>query len=532
MGLIINLLRILSFHLTMNYPKVNTLRLILGDQLNRQHSWFDTIDEQVAYCFFETHSEATYVKHHIQKVCAFFSAMRKFAKELELVGHKVIYHQLDEVAELKSIPDKVKFCLQQCTAEHFEYQLPDEHRLDEALKSLCQEIEQSSKVVDSEHFLSTRTEVAETFKGKKTYLMETFYRNMRRKHHILMEENGEPLTGKWNYDHDNRGKLPTKLVLPKVKRFAHNVSEIIALLQVKGIETIGRIPNNEIYFPLDRKEALAALKDFCSHRLIHFGDYQDALTIRDNLLFHSLLSFAMNVKMLSPLEVCQAVIAEWEKRPDEISINQPEGFIRQVIGWREYMRGVYWAKMPDYAKTNFFDHQAKLPTWYWTGNTKMKCLNQSINESLDNAYAHHIQRLMVTGNFALLIGTHPDEVDAWYLGVYIDALEWVEITNTRGMSQWADGGLVATKPYISSANYIHKQGDYCKNCFYDRKLKVGDRACPYNSLYWDFLHRHEDKLRNNFRMRMIYRVWDRFNDDTKVEIIQKADWVKKNIEIL
>lgn len=256
------------------------------------------------------------------------------------------------------------------------------------------------------------------------------------------------------------------------------------------------------------------------------------MTDRHYLLFHSKLSFAMNVKLLSPLEVCQASIQHWEEHQDDIEIAQIEGFVRQIIGWREYMRGVYWAQMPDYAEKNFFEHDAKLPSWYWTGDTKMKCLQHAIGQSLEHAYAHHIQRLMVTGNFALLIGVHPDEVDQWYLGIYIDALQWVEITNTRGMSQYADGGLLATKPYVASANYMNKMSDYCKNCHYNHRKKTEDDACPFNTLYWDFMDRHRDKLENNARIGMAYRTWDRYDDDQKEDILRKAAWVKENIEDL
>ncbi|PHI18839.1 cryptochrome/photolyase family protein [Lewinellaceae bacterium SD302] len=509
-----------------------TLRLILGDQLNSQHSWFAKTDDSVVYCLFECLNETAYVKHHIQKITGFFLAMRAFAGELQAAGHRVIYQRLDEDSDLLSLTDKVAKFLAETKAERFEYQLPDEYRLDEELRNFCADIDQEIGVYDSEHFLSERDAIEKTFAGKKTYLMETFYRKMRQKHELLMDANGEPATDQWNYDHDNRGKLPNKLEIPSTLRFTRDATEIVELLNKMGVETMGRMKDNQFDYPITRTEGLEALEDFCQNRLEHFGTYQDALTVRHDLLFHSRLSFAMNVKLISPLEVCQRVITEWEERPEEIAINQVEGYIRQIIGWREYMRGVYWAQMPGYEEKNHFNHTAKLPDWYWTGATKMTCLSQSINESLDNAYAHHIQRLMVTGNFALLLGAHPDEVDAWYLGVYIDAIQWVEITNTRGMSQWADGGLVATKPYISSANYIHKQGDYCKNCQYDRKARVGEKACPFNSLYWDFLDRHEEELRKNFRMGMIYRVWDRFEGEQKQGILERAAWVKEHVESL
>ena len=240
----------------------------------------------------------------------------------------------------------------------------------------------------------------------------------------------------------------------------------------------------------------------------------------------------MNVKLLSPLEVVTACVSYWEKHQDTVSIAQLEGFVRQIIGWREYMRGIYWAKMPKYSTMNYFNHEAALPNFFWTGKTKMKCLSHSIGQSLDYAYAHHIQRLMVTGSFSLLLGVHPDEIDKWYLGIYMDAIEWVEITNTRGMSQFADGGIVGTKPYVGSANYINKMGDYCSNCSYDRKKRHGKDACPFNSLYWDFYDRHREKLGKNHRIGMTYRILDKMDSEELVKTLEQADFYKKNVNLL
>ncbi|MFT6485218.1 MAG: deoxyribodipyrimidine photolyase-related protein, partial [Neolewinella sp.] len=342
----------------------------------------------------------------------------------------------------------------------------------------------------------------------------------------------DPLTGKWNYDHDNRGSLPKNITFPEAASFPKDATAIVEMLKRNGIETIGRIKDNVLSYPTTRTECLEALTDFVRNRLPLFGTYQDAMTVRHPLLYHANLSFAMNVKMISPQEVIDAAVAEWQSRQEEIEINQVEGFVRQILGWREYMRGVYWAKMPQFAVSNDLDHQAKLPEWFWTGGTKMNCLSHAVNQSLDLAYAHHIQRLMITGNFALILGVHPDEVDAWYLGVYIDAIEWVEITNTRGMSQRADGGLIATKPYCSSANYVNKMSDYCKGCHYNYKEKIGEKACPFNSLYWDFLDRHREKFSNNFRMAFMYKTWDRKDGEEKAAILERADWVKAHADEL
>ncbi|WP_273444919.1 cryptochrome/photolyase family protein [Neolewinella agarilytica] len=507
-----------------------TLRLILGDQLNEKHSWFTSVDPEVTYCLFETWSESNYTRHHIQKITGFFLAMRAFAKRLGEIGHTVVYRTLDDTRELQleSISDNLGQLASELGAGTVEYQLPDEWRLDQELNRFSENFGGVINVVDSEHFLSERMDVRDLFQGKKTYLMETFYRMMRRRYDIMLDAAGEPEGGQWNFDHDNRGKLPKDITFPEAKTFPKDAGAIVDLLDRHGVETMGRMKDNRFAYPTTRGECLEALADFCANRLPQFGTYQDAMTVKHPLLYHANLSFAMNTKMISPKEVIDAAIAAWRSRQEEITINQVEGFVRQILGWREYMRGVYWAKMPAFAASNDLNHQAKLPDWFWTGETKMNCLSHAINQSLDQAYAHHIQRLMVTGNFALVLGVDPDEVDAWYLGVYIDAIEWVEITNTRGMSQRADGGLVATKPYCSSANYIDKMSDYCKGCHYNKKEKVGERACPFNSLYWDFLDRHREKFSNNFRMAFMYKTWDKKDGDDKAAILERAAWVKGN----
>ena len=275
-------------------------------------------------------------------------------------------------------------------------------------------------------------------------------------------------------------------------------------------------------FPFSREEALEQLNYFCEHLLIHFGDYQDALHTEEINLFHSRISFALNVKLISPLEVVQTVIDYYRTHEAEIELAQVEGFVRQIIGWREYMRGIYWKEMPHYAEKNALDNHNLLPDFYWTGETKMNCLHHAISNSLDNAYAHHIQRLMITGNFALLAQVHPDAVDQWYLGIYADAIEWVQITNTRGMSQWADGGIVATKPYVSAAAYIHKMSNYCDSCVYDKKKRLGEDACPFNSLYWNFLDDKKQFFAKNNRMAMMLRLLEKIPPQELAEIKARA----------
>ena len=314
--------------------------------------------------------------------------------------------------------------------------------------------------------------------------------------------------------------------------FSNNVKDIVEELKNTTIKTIGTIDAGNFLWPVNRDQSLELLQFFVKECLPNFGTYQDAMTTNEWSLYHSRLSFSLNTKMLSPIEVINEAISEWKNRKTEINYNQLEGFVRQIIGWREYMRGIYWLKMPEYAKLNYFEHNEKLPQWFWTGQTKMNCLKCSIKQSLEYAYAHHIQRLMITGNFALLAGVHPDEVDAWYLGIYIDALDWVEITNTRGMSQFADGGIVGTKPYVSSATYIDKMSNYCGTCYYDKSKKTGEKSCPFNSLYWNFYDKHESKLSKNPRIGMMYNVWRRMAPQQKADLLEQANYYLENIDHL
>lgn len=511
--------------------EIKTLRLILGDQLNHQHSWFKEINSNITYVLMELRQETDYAQHHIQKVVGFFAAMQHFAKELKNKKHQVIYISLNNKENLQNFDKNLLQLISKHQFTHFEYQLPDEYRLDSYFKTFTQTLSITHKVADTEHFLSTRYELGEFFKGKKTYLMESFYRYMRKKHKVLMDGN-DPLTGKWNYDEDNRKKLPAnhKATAPLV--FDNNVTDILKEIKQTDISTIGTIDAKHFIWPVNREQSLKLLDFFVEECLPLFGTYEDAMTPDDWSLYHSRLSFSMNSKMLSPLEVINRAIKEWESRPRQIEFNQLEGFVRQIIGWREYMRGIYWLKMPEFATMNYFNHQSKLPDWYWTGNTKMKCLSHSIKQSLEYAYAHHIQRLMVTGNFALLAGVHPDDVDKWYLGIYIDAIDWVEITNTRGMSQFADGGIIGTKPYVSSATYIDKMSHYCKTCYYNKSTKTGDKACPFNSLYWNFYDRHSNLLSKIPRIGMMYNVWNRMEQKAKVELLEQAAYYLEHINEL
>jgi deoxyribodipyrimidine photolyase-related protein len=508
---------------------MKTLRLILGDQLNSDHTWFQNTDKNIIYCIFEMYQETNYVTHHIQKVVGFFAAMRNFAEVLEEATHKVIYFKISDKRNTQELPKNLELLIKEHQIEKFEYQLPDEYRLELQLKNFCATLTIESENFSTQHFYTKRDELASFFTGKNQFLMENFYRYMRAKHVVLMV-NSKPEGGKWNYDKSNRKKWKGDAIIPPMKSFNNNLSALLIEIRKTGIKTIGKINATSFEYPISKTQSLEQLNYFCEHLLLHFGDYQDAMHTHQIYLFHSKISFAMNTKMISPKEVVNKVLETYYARKHEIDISQVEGFVRQILGWREYMRGMYWMLMPNYKKENQLNNQNKLPAFFWTGNTKMNCLKNAINNSLDNGYAHHIQRLMITGNFALLTQTNPNEVDAWYLGVYVDAVEWVQLPNTRGMSQYADGGKIATKPYVSSGNYIHKMSNYCDSCVYNKNEKTTKDACPFNSLYWNFLDAKKEELSGNFRMKMMYSLYNKIPSEDLNAIKEKANHILKNID--
>ncbi|AWI26768.1 cryptochrome/photolyase family protein [Flavobacterium pallidum] len=507
------------------------LRLILGDQLNYEHSWFRSLDDCTTYLMMEIRSETDYTTHHIQKITAFFFAMRNFADWLKTAGHNVIYIKLGDAGNQQTFEANILKVIAEKEICHFEYQLPDEYRIDIALRNFCKSLAITSDSADTEHFYTTREELADFFKGKTQYVMETFYRAMRKKNNILVFDS-QPVGGQWNFDSDNRKKLPKGHTPPKPLVFDKDVSGIVSEIQKNDISTMGTVDAHHFIWPTTRTESLQLLNYFTENCLPLFGSFQDAMAPGEWSIYHSRLSFSMNTKMISPSEVVDAAITEWQKRPDEIELHQLEGFVRQILGWREYMRGIYWMKMPEFSQLNYFSHSNNLPEWFWTGKTKMHCLREAITQSLTYSYAHHIQRLMITGNFALLAGVDPDQVDDWYLGIYIDAIEWVEITNTRGMSQFADGGIIGTKPYVSSATYIDKMSHYCGTCFYDKSKRTGPGACPFNSLYWNFYDTNKEKLSKNTRVSMVYKIWDKMKPQEKVALIEQAQYYLKNVNLL
>jgi deoxyribodipyrimidine photolyase-related protein len=358
--------------------------------------------------------------------------------------------------------------------------------------------------------------------------MEFFYRDMRRRHGYLMD-GGQPAGGKWNYDAENRKALPKSVRAPALPVFEPDAvtRDVMVLVSSHFASHLGSA--EDFGFPVTAADARVALRDFIAHRLPGFGDWQDAMKTGEPFLFHAVISPALNLGLLGPREICAAAEAAW--RGGHAELNAVEGFIRQILGWREFIRGIYWLHMPGYASKNFFSATRKLPWFYWTGETRMNCLRQAITSTIAHAYAHHIQRLMITGNFALLAGLHPDAVDEWYLAVYADAYEWVEMPNTRGMALHADGGAVGSKPYAASGAYINRMSDYCGGCYYEVKDGTGERGCPFNALYWDFIARHAERFENNPRMAMPVRSVRKMAPAKLAALRQRAAWLLKQMEM-
>ena len=509
---------------------MTTLRLILGDQLNPLHSWLSEVDADVIYTLMEVRQETDYVLHHAQKILALFAAMRDFARRLESAGHRVHYFSINDPDNRQSLPENLDWLITQYSASAFECQAPDEWRLNQQLAEYAKQRDIPCWMKDTEHFYTRRDEAAEYFADKKQWLMENFYRRMRMKHRVLLNADETPSGNQWNFDHDNRKSWHGKPLQPHDPRIAHDHSALWKTIVDAGVKSFGSPCEDRLPWPLNRDEALMQLDSFIENALPDFGDYQDAMSTQAPRMFHSLLSFSLNAKMLNPREVVAR--AERAYRDGHASLPAVEGFIRQIIGWREFMRGVYWARMPEYGNSNVFGNTLKLPVWFWNGKTNMRCLKHAIGQSLENGHAHHIQRLMVIGNFALIAGVNPVEVHEWYLGVYVDAYEWVEMPNVLGMSQFADGGSLATKPYASSAAYIDKMSDYCKGCHYDRKARLGETACPFNALYWNFFERNAGRLRGNPRLAMVYKQLDRMEGEAKVGLEERADELRARLDEL
>lgn len=504
------------------------LRLILGDQLSHQISSLegaDKVQDVIMLC--EVWEEATYVKHHKKKISFLFSAMRHFAQELAQNGYNVHYVKLDDADNSGSFRGEIKRAIDLYKPDRLVVTFPGEHRVLEDIKTWQREFMVAVKIREDHRFLCSIDEFKKWAGDKKSLLMEFFYRAMRKKFNILLSGD-KPVGGDWNYDSENR-KMPDsdKIFIPQPERFINDqiTNEVLQLVAHRFDNHFGDLePFN---FAVTRVDALKVLHTFINERLPLFGDYQDAMIQGQAWLYHSHISFYLNSGLLDPLEVVKA--AEIAYNVKRAPLNAVEGFIRQVIGWREYIRGVYWLKMPEYAQENFLGAKRKLPWFYWDANTDMNCMRQCITETKQNAYAHHIQRLMVLGNFALLAGIDPKEVNEWYLIVYADAYEWVELPNVTGMILFADGGFLGSKPYAASGAYINKMSNYCKSCRYKVQQKNGPDACPFNYLYWNFMIENSDKLAKNQRLAFAYNTLSKM-DRTKInEVLSDS---KKFLESL
>jgi len=500
---------------------MTVLRIVLGDQLTDDLTALIDLDPvRDIVLMMEVEEEGTYVRHHQQKIVLVLSAMRHFADALRERGVTVDYVRLDAPDNTGGFTTE----LQRAVARHRPSRMvvtePSEWRVQamvegwEALTGLPIELRADDR------FFASRARFAKWTQGRRGWRMEHFYREMRREHGILID--GElPAGGEWNYDQANRKRLPARTVPPARLRFKPDATtrEVMALVERRFPDHFGGLA--EFGWPVTRAEALAALDHFIADGLAGFGDYQDAMKAGVPFLYHSLLSPALNLGLLSPREVCLAAETAW--RAGSAPLNAVEGFVRQILGWREYVRGVYWTLMPDYADRNALQATRPLPAFYWTGVTSMHCLHQAIDSTARHAYSHHIQRLMVTGNFALLAGIAPRDIERWYLAVYADAFEWVEMPNTLGMAVFADGGQMASKPYAASGAYIDRMSDFCSDCCYDVKQKTGPNACPFNYLYWAFLIRQKDRLSGNTRLAMPYRTLAGWPRERQAAVLAEAE---------
>ena len=498
--------------------KASRIHLVLGDQLSHSLSALADADPETSLVLMaEVMSEATYVKHHKKKIAFLFSAMRHFAEELREKGLAVRYVTLDDPQNTQSLKGELARTLADTGAasvvvtECGEWRLADEMRGWEASLGVPVEIREDDR------FLCSIENFREWRKGRKQLRMEYFYRDMRRRHRVLLEGE-EPVGGKWNFDAENR--KPPAEGLKGPKRISHRkdtiTKSVLDLVEERFTGHMGSLAS--FHFAVTAAQAEMELQQFIEEILPTFGDYQDAMVKGEPYLYHSLISSYVNAGLLLPIDVIRRAEAAWFD--GRAPLNAVEGFIRQILGWREYVRGIYWTEMPDYAGLNHLVASRPLPQMYWTAKTDMACMRGAVGDTIEHAYSHHIQRLMVTGNFAMLAGIDPAQVCEWYLAVYSDAYEWVELPNTLGMALYGDGGIMASKPYAASGKYIDRMSNFCGGCRYDPKLTTGSKACPFNALYWDFLDRNTEKLARNPRLSNMYATWRRM-DPFKQDAIRK-----------
>ncbi len=471
----------------------------------------------------EVMDEASYVKHHKKKIAFLFSAMRHFAAALGQDGYTVRYIRLDDGENSGSLEGEVERALEEHDIDRLIVTEPGEHRLLEIMQGWEERFNLKVEIRADDRFFATHKRFEDWANdGRKQLTMEYFYRELRRETGFLMEGD-HPAGGKWNYDKDNRKALPKNhdvSTFPMQFTPDDTTKEVITLVNERFEDHFGNLSEDNFWYAVETGQARRALSHFVTYALPNFGDYQDAMQTGEPFIYHSLLSHYMNAGLLHPREVCEAV--EEAYRDGHVEINAAEGYIRQILGWREFIRGVYWLHMPGYTERNALQASRPLPDFYWNGKTKMNCISQVVKMTQEEAYSHHIQRLMVTGNFALLAGLNPQEVHEWYLAVYHDAYEWVEAPNTIGMALYADGGIIGTKPYIASGSYINKMSNFCKSCAYNVSKKTGEEACPFNYLYWDFMARHEKRFKDNQRMRLAYNNLHKKEDSELKEMRENA----------
>lgn len=501
------------------------LVIVLGDQLDLHASAFDDFDPaQDAVWMAEVAEESTHVWSSQPRTALFLAAMRHFALALREAGRTVHYTRLDDAHNRGSLAAELAAALDRLRPEALAMTAPGDHRVLRALQHTAASFGLPLDVREDRHFFCTVREFAAHARTRRQLRLEFFYREMRRRHQVLMDDDDQPCGGRWNFDADNREAFGAQGPgdVPQPPRFEPDAvtREVLALVARRFGDHPGRL--DSFAWPVTRAQALQALQRFIDERLPAFGRWQDALWPREPWLWHSQLAAAMNLKLLHPREVVAA--AEQAYREGRAPLPGVEGFVRQILGWREYVRGIYWTRMPGYLEHNAFGAHEPLPAFYWTGRTPMACLADAITQTLEHGYAHHIQRLMVTGLYALLLGVEPKAVHAWYLAVYVDAVEWVELPNTLGMSQAADGGLMGSKPYVATGRYIERMsaGSLCTRCRFKPGERVGERACPFTTLYWDFLLRHEGRLVANPRMTMQLKNLARLGDDERKRIGERA----------
>ena len=500
---------------------MKTLRLIMGDQLSQDISALEDLDpDHDLVLMAELQDEITAVKHHKQKIVLILSAMRHFADNLRAEGINVDYIDLEEEGNTGSFSGELRRALKRHQVEKVIVTEPSEWRVLQMMREFSSAPDIQLEIRDDNRFLCSKEAFSRWASGRKTIRMEHFYRWMRRHTGWLMPD-GKPEGGKWNFDAMNRRALPRNLEIPPRRHIkpGDTTKALMELVEKRFPDHFGDLEN--FAWAVTRQEALECLRNFIKRRLYWFGDYQDAMKSGEHIIFHSALSPYLNLGLLTPREVCLAVIQAYNQQ--KAPLHSTEGFLRQIMGWREYIRGFYWMHMPDYQKTNYFAAARPLPAFYWTGNTDLNCMREAIETTRRNAYAHHIQRLMITGNFALLAGINPAEVEEWYLIVYADAFEWVELPNTHSMALYADGGLLSSKPYAASGAYINRMSDYCSKCVYNPKTRLGSGACPFNYLYWYFLMVNEELLKGNPRLGLAYRNLERLDNEHRTMTKEQAE---------